>query len=272
VKDDGRCSSYGAVVLSPHLDDAALSCGGQIADRVMGGERVLIVTVFAGDEPQAARSPLAQEIHRSWRLGKAAMAERRAEDVEACGILGADWAHWPFCDAIHRREPASGRPLYKSLGELMGRPHSVDQELVQHIADRLAGLAPIQALLVPLAVGSHVDHLLTRRAAESVFGAARLVYYEDYPYSRRPHAVERALETDRSGASWRSELILTSRSAVRKKMAAVDAYRSQLRSLFWGRRLARLSLWWRWRTRGGERVWVREPASVHSARPRGPRT
>lgn len=273
MRSADRSPGFDAVFLSPHLDDAALSCGGQIADRVLRGGRVLIVTVFAGDEPAGepglSRSPLVDKIQRSWRLGEGAMARRRAEDVTACRILGADWDHWSFCDAIYRREPADGRPLYESIAKLMGEPHSADERLVQQIADRAAAFSSMEALYAPLAVGSHVDHLLTRRAAERAFKTERLIYYEEYPYSRRSQAVERALDAGDSGAAWRSQDVLVSRSAFRKKLAAVDAYRSQLRSLFKGRLLARLFLWWR-SIEGSERVWYRTPALADRVGSRGP--
>ncbi len=39
---------YRHIVLSPHLDDAALSCGGFIARMTAAGERVLVVNVCSG--------------------------------------------------------------------------------------------------------------------------------------------------------------------------------------------------------------------------------
>ncbi|MEZ4728018.1 MAG: PIG-L family deacetylase [Caldilineaceae bacterium] len=44
-------SVYDAIYLSPHLDDVALSCGGQIFGATRTGQRVLIVTITAGDPP-----------------------------------------------------------------------------------------------------------------------------------------------------------------------------------------------------------------------------
>ena len=48
---------YHAIYLAPHLDDAVLSCGGQIFERTARGENVLVVTVMAGDVVHAPSSP-----------------------------------------------------------------------------------------------------------------------------------------------------------------------------------------------------------------------
>lgn len=251
-----QAPSHDLIILSPHLDDAALSCGGQIADRTLAGDRVLIVTIFAGDESPGHRSPLARRIERGWSLGERGMEKRRTEDETACRILGADCLHWDLPDAIYRREPTTGRPIYDSIREMMSPPKPIDEPLVQAIADRIATLSRNGSVYVPLSVGGHADHFLTRWAAEEVVGAERLVYYEEYPYSRRPHTIERALSEEGS-AAWTPELVPVSRAAYRKRVKAVVTYRSQLRPLFKGRLLARLSMWRWWRTDGGERVWRR---------------
>jgi LmbE family N-acetylglucosaminyl deacetylase len=82
-----------AVYLSPHLDDAALSCGGQIAQQTAAGLPVLIVTLMAGDPPARPLSPFAQQLHTRWQLHDAptAVAARRAEDTAACRHLAAEY-------------------------------------------------------------------------------------------------------------------------------------------------------------------------------------
>ncbi|MCB0027388.1 MAG: PIG-L family deacetylase, partial [Anaerolineales bacterium] len=45
---------YDAIYLAPHLDDAVLSCGGQIFDRVQAGQKILVLTIMAG-EPAAGQ-------------------------------------------------------------------------------------------------------------------------------------------------------------------------------------------------------------------------
>ncbi|MFQ5421191.1 MAG: PIG-L family deacetylase, partial [Anaerolineae bacterium] len=68
---------YDAIYLSPHLDDAALSCGGQIFTRTSAGESVLVVTVMAGDAPPGLSSPIVEELHGRWQLPEGTVARRR---------------------------------------------------------------------------------------------------------------------------------------------------------------------------------------------------
>ena len=65
---------YAALYLSPHLDDAALSCGGQIAQATRQGRRVLIVTVMAGDPPMEAGNDYIVSLHARWELDRDAAA------------------------------------------------------------------------------------------------------------------------------------------------------------------------------------------------------
>ena len=53
--------------LSPHFDDAALSCGGQIATFTAAGQSVLVVTITGGDPPADARAD--GEIAPPWAVG-----------------------------------------------------------------------------------------------------------------------------------------------------------------------------------------------------------
>src|SRR3954449_7408206 len=100
---------YDWIYLSPHLDDAALSCGGQIFAASQGGERVLIVTITAGN-PVGSVSSYAASLHSRWELVDATEA-RRQEDLAACAILGAESLHWAVPDCIYRVD-AQGNPFY----------------------------------------------------------------------------------------------------------------------------------------------------------------
>src|SRR3954469_806836 len=110
-------STYDWIYLSPHLDDAALSCGGQIYAATQRQERVLIVTITAGD-PIAPVSDYAASLHTRWELVDATAA-RRQEDLTACSILGADALDWDIPDCIYRVD-AQGAPFYVSDADIFG--------------------------------------------------------------------------------------------------------------------------------------------------------
>ena len=168
------------VYLSPHLDDAVFSCGGLIAQQVSAGETVTVFTVCAGDSPVGELTPFAYELHRRWGGSGSPMAARRAEDLVACGRLGASVVHYTLVDAIYRRGP-DGQPLYESEPSIFGALHPADEARVPELAAAFQPALPADAeVYSPLGLGGHVDHRLTRRAAEQL--ARKLWYYRDLPY------------------------------------------------------------------------------------------
>ena len=71
--------------------------------------------------------------------------------------------------------------MVTSDDELMHDPEPEESYLIPLIADFIRKNLPEDCLLAaPLAIGSHRDHLLTRRGAERL--GIPLWYYADYPY------------------------------------------------------------------------------------------
>jgi LmbE family N-acetylglucosaminyl deacetylase len=94
------------VVVSPHLDDAALSLGAVIAHAVRTGADVTIVTIFAGDPDSMV--PVGPWDHGcGFRYAGQGARTRRLEDRRACAILGARPVWLPFWGVQYqqRREP-----------------------------------------------------------------------------------------------------------------------------------------------------------------------
>ena len=221
---------YDAIYLSPHLDDAALSCGGQIYQRTAVGQSILVVTIMAGDPPDGPFSEFAESLHRRWKLAAAEVATaRRAEDATACAHLGAEYAHWTTLDCVYRVEPGSGQPLYPTWLEVITAVHPADQPLIRQLAGQLAGLPPAGEIFAPLAVGGHADHRVGRAAAEACFGE-RLSYYEDYPYVAAAGALTAVLDPD--DPAWQAQPIPLSPAALAAKLASITAYASQFHSFF----------------------------------------
>ncbi len=243
-----------AIYLSPHLDDVALSCGGQIARRARAGDEVLVVTVFAGDEPGSGLSGLARRLHRVFGLDREVVAARRREDLAGCRRLGAAAEHWDLLEAIYRREPLVGAHLYPDLESLFGTIRAADDDLRAALRERLRGLPGGAAVFAPLAVGGHVDHRLLREAAEAEL-TPRLAYWEDYPYVEKWRALGRALGAPRG---WRPETLPLDEDDLAAKIEAVAAFRSQVGALFGSRRKLERRVRRRARRLGGERVWRKE--------------
>jgi len=214
------------IYLSPHLDDVALSCGGLVWEQVQDGNKVSIWTICAGDPPTDTYSDFAKSFHERWGAVVWAVATRRAEDIVSCARLGAVHRHFPIPDCIYRVDPQSGKPLYLSEEDLFGGLHPSEGFLVERVRDLIREQLPTQVNLVcPLTIGRHVDHLLTRAAAEQL--GILLWYYADYPYIERLDARDMALFE-----GMESTLYPISEAGLQAWQDAVAAHASQI-STFW---------------------------------------
>jgi len=244
-------NQYDAIYLSPHLDDAALSCGGQIFQAAAVGQRILILTIMAGDPPGSVQSGYADMLHERWQLGADVVAQRRVEDMAACHILGADYRHWAVPDCIYRTD-AENKPLYEDWAQITGSIHPADKPLVRELAERLAQLPPHGRIIAPLTVGKHVDHQIVRQAAEMVFGNY-LFYYEDYPYAQIPGALAEIIPPE--SPEWTAVTIPLSAAALPVKAKAIEAYVSQVSTFFNGRDDLLRQITSYAQSIGGERLW-----------------
>lgn len=187
------------IVLSPHLDDAALSCGALMLHAVEHTS-VTVVTLFTecGEPPYtlSGRRYLHQMGARSAQL---LYQQRRTEDEAAWAPFGVKCLHAGLTDALFRRHPRPGAwplrarllpelahiyPTYR-MHIIAGQIAAADAGTLRDACDvvqQLVSAGP-SVLLAPLGVGGHVDHVLARSAAEG--SGNPVVYYSDVPYNRR---------------------------------------------------------------------------------------
>src|ERR1017187_4028537 len=187
------------VVLSPHLDDAVLSCG---ALMIYAARRtpVTAATLFT----EAGPPPCTLSARRYLRQVGARDAEtlyrqRRSEDRAVLESMAVTWVHAGLTEAQYRHRNVAGSrrwwsgllpelahiyPVYR-LHVVSGRVAPADAGTLRDACEFIQRLAcPGPALvLAPLGVGGHVDHVLVRTAAER--SGARVVYYSDFPYNQR---------------------------------------------------------------------------------------
>lgn len=220
-----------AVYLAPHFDDAVYSCGGLIHRQTAGGTVVRVVTVCAGEPPAGPLSPFAASLHARWGVSaREAVAARRQEDLAALQRLGAQPAHLGVPDCIYRVHPETGTPLYASEEALFGPLDPAEGPLVERLArelERWLAREPATRLYAPLGIGRHVDHRLTRAAAERL--AHPLLYYEDYPYAARE---PETADWGGLAAGLSPQFLDLDEADLEAYCLAVGAYRSQL-STFW---------------------------------------
>jgi LmbE family N-acetylglucosaminyl deacetylase len=226
-------------IVSPHFDDATLSCSLFIA----ANPGSLVTTVFAGGPPSV--SPLTgwDKATRYFRDGDDVISERRREDERSTALLRAKSEHLSFLDEQYR----CARYGYDGLeaAELLS---AISEELA-----RLASQRPVDAWLMPLGLG-HDDHRLTAAACLEVADSHDVdcYVYEELPYYKEAVAevTDQIRDLQRRGFRLVKDDSLRSSSDRSLKRAAVRCHRSQLRTL--GRRVGRA-------VRGPERIWRLEP-------------
>lgn len=225
--------------LSPHLDDAILSCGGVIHGLTWSGERVIIVTVMAGEPAEPLPdTPVTQALRAQWSASPVRM--RRAEDARAAQVLGAQVYHMGLTECAFRTTLCGAGDwiaLYPEHDSPFADVNVADEARVILFETRLpfAGVATIYA---PLGVDQHVDHRLVRDWAlvlTGAVGAPALTFYEEYPRARSKAAVTRATTTfarEFPALALTSEVTPLSDDSLDAKLKAMGCYQSHLHVLW----------------------------------------
>lgn len=211
------------IYLSPHLDDAVLSAGGLIYEQTRSGTPVEIWTFMCGVPSDAEFSPFATLLHAQWGFASAeeAVLARRAEDRQAAQIVGAKVQHFDFLDCIYRRDRDGEWPY----SEISLPPQELDTDLPAQIAQAISSrLKPDDVLVCQLAVGSHVDHVLVRMAAELLGRPLR--YDIDIPY-----LFYKPEELAPRSAGMKEKVHVVTESGLKSWQEAVLEYKSQLPTL-----------------------------------------
>ncbi|MEO6471880.1 MAG: PIG-L family deacetylase [Aeromicrobium sp.] len=149
-----------SVILSPHLDDAVLSCWHLLC----GPGDVAVINVFAGSPPPG--------IGASWwdrETGAtdsvARMKERWAEDRDAFAIAGRTATNLDFLDEQYE-------PPDQSVDEIVARLRDL--------------IDPETIVYAPAALGEHGDHERVRSAALELAADGQIVrLYADHPHAVR---------------------------------------------------------------------------------------
>lgn len=239
-------------VVSPHLDDAALSLGAAIAALTRSGTTVRVVTPFAGD-PSSDAPPKAWDTQSGFSSAGESAAARRVEDIHACALLGAKPRWLP----------------YEARGA-----EGVEAALRSALED-------VQNVLVPAFPCAHGDHAAAAQLVlENLATTHRIGLYVDQPYamwrllgetrevgSRRRNAASLAFRGKATAGYQQPRLPPSIRALVKQspewhavpskprawaaKQRSILAYTSQLRAFSYLMPLGIALYEWQW---GGEGV------------------
>lgn len=203
------------LIVSPHLDDAILSCGLLLAAH----PGAVVCTVFTASPEHNMSTDW--DLQSGFNDAFEAMKARKTEDLEALETLHARPVHLPFCDAQYQSTPSP--------------------ELVANAIERtIIEVAP-STLMVPLGL-FHSDHVLVADACLSLLRRSNDMHmslYEEVPYRRMPGVVqdrmrvlaERGFLTNPDD-TFDNTRLTGADAAINEQLkdTAIHAYQSQLRA------------------------------------------
>ena len=242
------------VIISPHRDDAAFSLGLSITAWLAAGHLVTVINCFTRSE--YAPFTEVEHMHPNDRMPRIT-AIRQREDLAWRRLYpaGLTLADLNLKDAPLRR--------HCSANAVCDLPVDTSDKALYRIQRAVERETP-DALLLPLALGAHVDHLTARDAllptATSDLPAA---FYEDLPYATRSgvadtieplaHSLQLGLEPTFAG------LPMDVDAAVLRKRRLALSYDSQIDSAVTAE-IADFCI----RYEGRERLWA-NPAWLRSS-------
>lgn len=197
------------VVLSPHPDDAVLSC----ADLLCLHPGTAVLTVFAGVSDTHSTLLTEWDQRSGFHSAAEAVAARRQEDAEALGLLGAKPYWLGFSDAQYAESPT-------------------DDALFETLRTHLIGAQPA-ALVLPCGL-FHSDHVLVHAAALRLMPLlpdTRFVLYEEALYRSIRGAVQQRLAALLAAGLLATPALPPPEQDAAAKRAAMRCYSSQARAL-----------------------------------------
>mgnify|MGYP001563210922 CR=1 FL=1 len=238
IKDKKTC-----VFVSPHLDDAVLSAG-DLIQYLAKKTKVVVITVFT----EASRKPYTFFTKRfvslcGYRNTDEFFSKRKQEDLNIFNDLSIKYHHLGFIDAAWRKKENPGY-LTRLIGRLIpeflhiypiyrvniqsNRIARADKNIINAIVAKLSEIVNSEEdyyIFCPLAVNTHIDHVITREAVRRNFKNA--TFWTDFPYSQfrnvRPNLDHKDLK---EVLGWEND------TATKRNM--IMAYESQVNLLFPG--------------------------------------
>lgn len=227
--------------ISPHLDDAVFSAGGLLAE-LSKHTQIEVITVFtkSSSEGPFTLSVKAFLKQCGYTSTEKLFKDRELEDKNALGIIGKTPHHFVYVDALLRKIE---NPNYfrKLLGKIIpeflyvyptyrfhitkDRISNKDKVLLERLGRELKNLTSSYEnfyIFCPLAIRSHIDHVVVRDVCLKNFD--NVILWTDFPYSIRNHTKDEEISVVGE------PFIYDKNKEVKIKM--IHAYKSQVKAIF----------------------------------------
>jgi hypothetical protein len=247
------------LILSPHRDDAAFSLSIAITNWLVARHNVTIFNVFTRSRyaPYSDAGFVHENDELSYvsamRLREDELFVRRITEILPKGSKN----NLHMVDLNLKDAPIR---LRIPLEELSDTPINLADHAIEKIRKALTKqfeAGSMEALVLPAALGNHVDHLTVREAAMSFTTSLPIAFYEDLPYATTHPSAAVDLQSLRETTAERNEplspVIYRIESAIGRKQKLVLGYASQI-----GTEAGTLISNFATRYDNGERLWANQ--------------
>ncbi len=181
------------IFVSPHFDDAYLSCGTMIA-KLSGKTDIKIINVFTQTHNEKCTLSAKKALHDAGHTnGLDLYNARLEEDKSVYAHYDVQVINLDFQDALFRKKKQASflgkiipefDHLYPTYRWHMHKKANKNDTATQRLFSQIRPyLSKDTLLFIPYGIGGHVDHTLTRDVCEAHYH--RCVYYVDFPYNAR---------------------------------------------------------------------------------------
>jgi LmbE family N-acetylglucosaminyl deacetylase len=247
------------LILSPHRDDAAFSLSIAISNWLAARHTITILNVFT--RSRCAPYSDADFVHENDQLSYVS-AMRLREDEHFLRLITETLpkglkTNLHMIDLNLKDAPIRLRIPLEDLSDTPVNPTDPAIEKIRKALVKQSEAGAVEALVLPAALGKHVDHLTVREAALPFTSTIPGAFYEDLPYATTHPSAATDLELLREYAEQRNEplspVIYQIESAVERKRKLILGYASQIDDDA-GTLISDFAA----RYNGGERLWANQ--------------
>jgi LmbE family N-acetylglucosaminyl deacetylase len=219
-------------IISPHQDDAILSTG-MLLLNLKKYKNVTVVNCFtrAHEGPYTFSARKFLKDSNLYSNGAVLYHDRQKEDKKALSRLGVKIVNLGLEDALFRKTSGNGF-FSKIFPEINHIYPTYRWHIMKKISPRDYALPMLKKFLetyknenacylAPYGIGGHIDHLITRKVCEKVFGD--VILYSDFPYNVRLHNF---------GKPSKRQRIFRLNSNLPEKNMLIKLYATQFQGLF----------------------------------------
>ncbi|NYF78063.1 PIG-L deacetylase family protein [Granulicella arctica] len=212
------------LILSPHRGDAAFSLSLALLQWLKAGHAVTILNCFS----RSLHAPFsdAEFTHPNDRLSYVSAMRKREDEAFLRQLSPTQSNKLKMIDLNLKDAPIR---LQCTADESFERPVNPEDPAIAKIhkgITRLREESSIDALVLPLGLGNHVDHRTVRDAALAFAAELPSAFYEDLPDATRPGHAAEDLAAQLSEPL--SPVIVTAPAAVATKRKLISKYVSQI--------------------------------------------